>query len=163
LADADAVSVGSVQVWRELGGEFAAQGQLEQALYCRRRAVELSPDDPQVRMEWVRDLLFAGRLDDAQVASRGMTQLWRPLASGLIWEGHRDVGLHCLSKAVETAPTDLGLRQDLVRELLLAGRLDEAKSAGRGLIQLWRNVGGEFHARGQRELELFCRRRAVEA
>jgi tetratricopeptide (TPR) repeat protein len=161
--EADAVSVGSAQSWRELGGEFAAHGQLEPALYCRRRAAELSPDDLQMRMEWVRDLLFAGRLDDARVAGRGLVQLWRALSGGLLWEGHRDLGLHCLHQAVEAAPADLGLRQELVRELLLAGRLDEARSAGRGLTQLWRNVGGEFHLRGQRELELFCRRRAVES
>jgi tetratricopeptide (TPR) repeat protein len=163
LEEADSVSIDSAQVWRELGGEFASQGRLEPALYCRRRAVEFSPNDLQVRMEWVRELLIAGRLEEADSAGGVLAQLWRTLGSGLLWEGQSELGLHCLRRAVKADPADLQTRQELVRELLFAGRLDEAKLAGGGVIQLWRNLGGEFQSKGQLELELYCRRRAVAA
>jgi tetratricopeptide (TPR) repeat protein len=155
--EVDTVSVDSAQVWRALGGEFAKQGRLELALYCRRRAVDFSPDDLQVRMEWVRELLITGRLDEAESAIGGLAQLRRTLGR------QSELGLHCLHGAVKADPAELQTRQELVRELLLAGRLDEATRVGSGLIQLWRNLGGEFEARGQLELELYCRRRAVES
>ena len=162
LQEAESASVDSVQVWRELGGEFGAESRVELALYCRRRAAESSPDDLQWRLEWVRELLLAGRLEEAESAGRGMTQLWRILGGGFPSEGEHELGLYCRRRAVESNPVDLQVRQELIRELLLAGRFEEANAADGGLLRPWRILGNGLAAEGQHDLALYCRRRAAD-
>jgi tetratricopeptide (TPR) repeat protein len=162
LQEADSLVAESTQVWRELAGEFAAQGKVELALYCRRRAAESCPDNLQVRVEWVRDLLVAGQLKDAKSAGAGLTQLWRILGGGFHSEGRQELMLYCRRSAVDSDPADLQVRQELLRDLLIAGRFEEANSADAGLLQPWRILGSGFISEGQLELGLHCRRRAAD-
>ena len=123
-AETDLTGMGkeeSVQLWRERGGAFAAQGNVEQTLHCRRKAVELDPGNQQVRLELLRDLVLAGRLEEAKSSDAGLLQLWRILGGGLPSEGRPDLGLYCRRRAVELEPNDPQVRLELVNDVVAAG------------------------------------------
>jgi O-methyltransferase len=111
----------SVQLWRERGGAFAAQGDVEQTLHCRRKAVELDPADQQVRLELLRDLILAGRFDEAKSSDAGLLQLWRILGGGFPSERRPDLGLYCRRRAVELEPNDPQVRLELITDVAAAG------------------------------------------
>src|SRR4051794_40661267 len=96
----------AIQQWRVRGGAFAAKGKIEKALHCRRQAVELEPANEQLRLELVRELVLAGRFEEAKSSDGGLVQLWCILGGGFPAEGHPDLGLFCRRRAVELAPTD---------------------------------------------------------
>jgi O-methyltransferase len=111
----------AVQLWRQRGGAFAAQGDVEQTLHCRRKAVELDPANQQVRLELLRDLVLAGRFDEAKSLDAGLLQLWRILGGTLPTEGRPDLGLYCRRRAVEMEPNDPQVRLELVNDVVAAG------------------------------------------
>jgi O-methyltransferase len=151
-----------IQQWRERGGEFAARGEIDQALDCRRKAVELDPASVQLRVELVRELLLADRKQEAKAADTSQMQVWRTLGGEFIDQGKRDLGLYCWRQGLQVDPASVQLRMELVRELLLADRKEEAKAADAGLMQVWRALGGELIDQGKRDLGLYCWRRALE-
>jgi O-methyltransferase len=160
--DGTAAPKESAKRWGGLAGGFIARGQLKLAMQLRRRAVELAPGNVQLRTQLVRELLLAGRSEEANSVDGGLAPLWRQLAGELVAQGRLELGLHGRRRAVELAPDDPQLRMELVRELLLAGRSEEAKSADGHSSQVWRALGGELAALGYRELGLYCRHMAVE-
>jgi tetratricopeptide (TPR) repeat protein len=54
----------SAQMWRERGDRFAADRRIEEAIDCRRRAVELDPNNRYLRAELARELIHAGRSEE---------------------------------------------------------------------------------------------------
>lgn len=108
----------STQMWRERGGEFAARGELEEVLRCRREAVKSEPSNVQLRVELVRDLLFAGRKEEANSVDGGMMLVWRVLGGELVNQGKRELGLYCFRRAVDMDPTNNQVRLELISELL---------------------------------------------
>jgi O-methyltransferase len=111
----------TVQQWRVRGGAFAAEGKIDEALHCRRQAVELEPANEQLRLELLRELVLAGRFDEAKSSDGGLLQLWRILGGGFPAEGHPDLGLFCRRRAVELAPNDPQVRLELVSDVTFAG------------------------------------------
>jgi O-methyltransferase len=162
IAEATSAGGDGTDIWRELGGDLIAQGHAELGLYCRRRAVELQPDNVQLRKELIRDFLLLGRAKDVHRADADLAQPWRELGGELIAEGKLEFGLLCRRKAVELAPGNMEIRKEMIRDLVLAGRVDEACAEDGGLTQPWRELGGELIARGKLDIGLLCRRKAVE-
>src|SRR5262249_52306787 len=111
----------TVQQWRIRGGAFAAEGKIDEALHCRRQALELEPANEQLRLELLRELVLAGRFDEAKSTDGGLLQLWRILGGGFPAEGRPELGLFCRRRAVELAPNDPQLRLELVSDATLAG------------------------------------------
>lgn len=107
-----------VQAWRENARDLASRGRIEQALASRRKAVARDPRNIQIRMELVRELLLAGRADEAKAADAGQMQVWRMLGGELISKGHHGLGLWCWRRAVELDPTNTQMRLELIRETL---------------------------------------------
>jgi tetratricopeptide (TPR) repeat protein len=145
-----------MQLWRNVGGEFHLRGDRELELFCRRRAVESDPSDLQVRQELLRELLLAGRFDEADAADGGMLRPWHVLGHGFVSEGRRDLALHCRRRAVELDPSDIQARKEVVRDLLLADRVQEANEASGGFRPLWRELAAEFGNQGNLELKRYC-------
>ena len=163
MEQADVAAGGVVQLWRELGGDLVAQGHIELGLHCRRRAFALNPDDLQLRQELVRELLLAGRYEEANAAAGGELQLWRRLAGELVVQGYPELGLYCRRSAAETDAGNIQLRKELVRELLLANDKEAANREAAGQKQLWRELGDELSFQGHLDLAQYSRGQALEA
>jgi hypothetical protein len=58
----------SVQMWRERADNFAAQGKIDEALGCRRKAVELAPANKDLHIELARELVLANRREEIKDA-----------------------------------------------------------------------------------------------
>jgi O-methyltransferase len=110
---------GAIQKWRVRGGALSAEGKIDEALQCRRKAVELEPANEQLRLELVRELLLAGRFDEAKSSDGGLLQPWRVLGGG--FPGRPDLGLFCRRRALELAPNDPQVRLELVSDATFAG------------------------------------------
>jgi O-methyltransferase len=111
----------TIQQLRARGGAFVAEGKIDDALDCRRKAVELDPANEQLRLELLRELVLAGRLEEAKSSDGGLLQLWRILGGGFPAEGRPDLGLFCRRRAVELAPNDSQVRLELVSDATFAG------------------------------------------
>jgi tetratricopeptide (TPR) repeat protein len=66
------------------------------------------------------------------------------------------LALYCRRRAVELEPSDIQARKDLVRDLLLADRVQEANEASGGFRPLWRELAVEFGNQGHLEFKRYC-------
>jgi tetratricopeptide (TPR) repeat protein len=160
MEEANAAAGGLVQVWCELAGDLVAQGHVDLGLYCRRTALELNPS---LRQNLVRELLLAGRQEEANSADGGQLELWRALGGDLAAQGHPEPALYCRRRAIEFDPVNSQLHKELVRELLLIDRLEEAKRAASSVPHVWRDLGQELEAQGYPDLAQYCRQQARES
>lgn len=160
--DAVVAARNTVEVWRRLGGDFIAQGNFELGIYCRKAALELHPDNLQLRLELVREFFIADRKEEAKSVDGGLIQLWRLLGGDFVAQGLSDSVIFCRRRALELGLGSIQLRMELVRELLMANRIDEANAEAGGLRQLWRDLGNELADQGHSQLAQYCRDRTTE-
>ena len=122
----------AVQIWRERGDEFSAQGKVEQAVRCRRRAVALDPANIQLRVELVRELVRAGRGAEATDAAA-----WHALADHLLTGDDCIEAERAYRAVLALTPSAydafLGLAECLVRQQ----RLDEVATARDAWFRHW--------------------------
>jgi Sulfotransferase domain len=116
-------SSASVQMWRERADGFAAHGRRDEALNCRRKAVELAPGNKALRIELVRELALANRSDEIQDPEG-----WNALGFLLIGIGEHLVDAEqAFRKSIARSPDKLeaflGLSECLARQQRLAEAL----------------------------------------
>ena len=127
----------SVQMWRERANNFCAQGRIDEAVACRRKAVELAPAREHLRIELVRELLLADRSDEADQMLDA--EQWSALGGWLL-SGHGDGSVkaeHAFRMAIAHSPhffdTFRGLSECLARQM----RLAEAQAAQEAWFRQW--------------------------
>ena len=114
-------------VWRQLGGVFLAVGDVDRALYCRRRAVDADPSNLQLRRELARDSLAADPDLLRTLTSPADAPVLRELALDRQKKGQLDMAMRYLEWAYELDPTDHLVQEDFVRVLMSLGRAEEAR------------------------------------
>lgn len=142
----------SAQMWRERADRVAAQGRLNEALYCRRKAAELSPGNKVLRGELVRELVLADRSPEIQ-----HRESWRALGLLLASPGEHLVDAEqtfrtAISHAPDTFDAFLGLSECLARRQ----RLPEALAARERWFRGWIEDAESEDTR--RRQEAACRR-----
>ena len=123
--DAEQAANGS-DVWRQLGGDFLAVGDVDRALYCRRRAVDADPSNLQLRRELARDSLAADPGLLRSLTAPEDAPALREMALDRKNKGQLDVAIQYLEWAYNLDPTDHLVREDFVRVLMSLGRTGEA-------------------------------------
>jgi tetratricopeptide (TPR) repeat protein len=115
-----------LQLWRILGGGFPAEGRPDLGLYCRRRAVELEPADPQVRLELVNDVVAAGVDEIHTLDAPADAEALCIIARVQIEAGKLELATECVRWAVQLDKDNQVARQDLVRLLIRTRHITEA-------------------------------------
>lgn len=123
--DAEQAANGS-DVWRQLGGDFLAVGDVDRALYCRRRAVDADPSNLQLRRELASDSLAADPSLLRSLTAPEDAPALREMALDRKNKGQLDVAIQYLEWAYNLDPTDHLVREDFVRVLMSLGRTEEA-------------------------------------
>jgi hypothetical protein len=141
-----------VQMWRERADRFAAQGRLNEALNCRRKAAELAPGNKVLRGELVRELVLSDRSEETQ-----HRESWKALGFLLAGPGERLVDAEqafrtAISHAPDSFEAFLGLSECLARRQ----RLPEALAARERWFRRWLEDGESDDMR--RRQEAACRR-----
>ncbi|MGB7543625.1 MAG: tetratricopeptide repeat protein, partial [Burkholderiales bacterium] len=117
-----------------LGNVFLAQGKLDEAIACYRKAVELAPDyvDPHFNMGNIF-IKMQGKLDEAVACHQRVLTLMpdSPIAHSnlgnmLVEQGKRNEAIACYQKAIELKPDFPEAYSNLGSVLRDQGRLDEA-------------------------------------
>ncbi len=142
----------SVQMWRERADRFAAQGRLNEALNCRRKAAELAPGNELLRSELVRELVLADGSDEIQ-----HPESWKALGFLLAGPGEGPVDAEqafrtAISHAPDAFDAFLGLGECLARRQ----RLPEALTARELWFRRWIEDAASDDVR--RRQEAACRR-----
>jgi hypothetical protein len=125
----------SVQMWRERADDFAARGKADEALICRRKAMESAPAHKDLRIELGIDLARAAARVDAIDDAEGWTGLGYHLLDG---SGGGFIKTEQAFRAALARTPDgfeewLGLSECLARRKLLA----EARVARDAWFQHW--------------------------
>lgn len=124
--EAEQVANGT-DVWRQLGGDFLAMGDVDRALYCRRRAVDADPSNLQLRRELASDSLAVDPGLLRTLTSAGDGPALRELALDRQKEGELEVAMRYLEWAYELNPMDHLVQEDFIRVLMNLGRTEEAR------------------------------------
>jgi O-methyltransferase len=121
---------------RDAASELLLEGKENAALLLRRVAVEALPDDPVLHFEYLRNLFDLGRQQEALEAAKRFhtsAKIFRDLASGFLSEGKEDLAVFCRQIAVQAAPTEPVVHQELLRTLVALGRHEAALVASEKL------------------------------
>jgi hypothetical protein len=143
-----------VQMWRERGDRYAARGRIDEALDCRRKAVESAPANRYLRVELARDLIVADRADEIQGDEIVWNALGRCLLTGT---GERLAGAErafrmALAQSPDMIDALLGLSECLARQQ----RLAEAQATRDLWFRRW--IEEAESAELRRHQEAACRR-----
>jgi hypothetical protein len=130
----------SVQMWREHGDRLLAQGRVDEAIDCRRKAQEFDPASRQLRDELVLALIRAGRADQVQDEAE-----WNASAE------------RALRAAVARSSGGCGALLALSECLARQRQLSEAQAARGSWFQHWIEDGDSRHFR--RHQSAACQRR----
>jgi tetratricopeptide (TPR) repeat protein len=151
--------------WRGLALVARRRGDRARSLDHWRRALGRAPGDAEFAAEVSNDLIELGRLEEAEVVCRTLSEQfpgsphgWRGLAVIARRRGDRPRSLVCWRKARELAPGDSGLAAEVANDLMQLGRLDEAEGVCRSLAT---DQPGTPH--GWRGLALIARHRGDRA
>jgi O-methyltransferase len=124
--EAKSSDAGLLQLWRILGGGFPSEGRPDLGLFCRRRAVEVEPADPQVRLELVNDVVAAGVDEIHTLDAPADVDALCIIARVQIEAGQLELATECVRWALQIDNDNQVARQDLVRLLIRTGRIKEA-------------------------------------
>lgn len=122
-----------VQILRERGGALVAQGRIQEALDCRRKAVELAPDNFQLRLDLISDAAAADARYLHEYCSSDFAPALYHFAQARASEGKLDIAVECLRLALKVEPSFAKPYQDLVGLLLAKGQPGEAKEISANL------------------------------
>jgi tetratricopeptide (TPR) repeat protein len=113
-----------------------------EAQLCCHKALEATPDHPELLHLMALVCMNAGQLDHAvEWASRAIRKEAKPshlqtLAAALLRLGRQEEALQVLDKAVQLAPDDADLRRNMGTALLKAGRTGEALRCFQRVVEL---------------------------
>jgi tetratricopeptide (TPR) repeat protein len=124
----------SAQMWRERADRFAACGRIEEAIDCRRKAVEFDPTNKYLRAELAREFVCAGRNDEIRDEA-GWTALGCALSTAAPARlAEAESAFHAaLTHSSDYADALLGLSECLARQK----RLGEAQAIRDVWFQRW--------------------------
>jgi predicted O-linked N-acetylglucosamine transferase (SPINDLY family) len=159
-----------------LGNALKGRGDLEGAIACYRRAVELRPGFAEAHYNLGLALSELGRAEEAIACYRRAVEL-RPdyaaarnnLGNALKGRGDLEEAVACYRRAVELKPDYAAAQNNLGLALSDLGRVEEAVASFRRAIDLrpdsadaWNNLGLALSDRGDLEEAVTCFRRALE-
>jgi tetratricopeptide (TPR) repeat protein len=139
-------------MWRERADRFAAQGRLDDALNCRRKAAELAPGHKVLRVELVRELVLADRSDEIQDAESLNALGFLLAGAGERLADAEQAFRTAISHAPDSFEAYLGLSECLARRQQLA----EALAARERWFRSWIEDAESDDL--QRRQEAACRR-----
>jgi tetratricopeptide (TPR) repeat protein len=116
---------GAVSRFKAVGRELLSRGEAVRASEVLAEAVELAPDDAELRSELTTMCLEAGDIDLAQAYAATGPQL-KAVAEALSAAGRTEDALSTLELGLEADPEDSEIRLALARSLLDHGRTDRA-------------------------------------
>jgi tetratricopeptide (TPR) repeat protein len=125
----------AAQMWRERADDYAARGRADEAVNCRRKAVELAPAHRDLRIELGIDLARAAVRADTINDAEGWTRLGYQLlnGSGGGFLSTERAFRTALAQAPDSFDEWLGVSECLARRKLL----DEARVARDAWFQGW--------------------------
>ena len=165
-----------VEAHFNLGCALEAQGNLDAAIPCYRRAAELKPDHAEAHNNLGIALQAQGRMEDA-AASHRQALHWKPdyaeahnnLGNALQAQGRLDDAIPCYRRAVELRPDYAQAYTNLGSAFKDQGKLDDAVACHRravqlqpGIAEIHNNLGNAFLAQGNLDDSAACYRRALQ-
>lgn len=137
------VSADDWESWNNLGNALRANGEFEEAVAAMRRAAELNPMSPPVRLNFATALHQAGQFAEAEEQLRKMAKDFpsdsKPLRElfALLREQFREEeALESIEEAVRRDPGDLELALGLASHRLMLLRHADAERAYRRVIEI---------------------------
>jgi tetratricopeptide (TPR) repeat protein len=116
-----------------LGNLLLQRGQVDDALACFEKALELQPLFAEAHTDLAYALLRKGRVDEAILHSRkaiaiqpACVEAYNNLGRGLLQKGQVDAALASFQTALKLRPDNATAHNNLGKALLLKGREDEA-------------------------------------
>jgi Flp pilus assembly protein TadD len=131
------------EMWNNLGNAYQSAGKPEKAVPALRRAAEIDPKSPPIRLNYANALLVGGEWDQAEAELRRIAADFpddhnplRELHKILRHEGRDQEALEFIDRAIELDPQNLELL--LGRAAHLSGMLKakEAEAAYRGALEI---------------------------
>jgi Flp pilus assembly protein TadD len=153
---------------------MASAGKIEESISYSRKAVQLSPDDPEANANLGVGLARSGRLDEAierfQKALAGAPDsaaIHANLAGALIEKGRLDEAIPHFEQALKSEPDSLELNAAMGRLLASTGHFVEAtpyleKAAGSGEPMALGMLSAIYAQTGRLEDALRTARRAMQ-
>ena len=153
-----------------------AQGNLDEAIACYRRALELGPDYAQAHNNLGVACKERGNLDEAIACCRRAVEL-KPdyaeahnnLGVALREQGQLEEAVACCRRAIDFKPDFAAAHNNLGSALADQGKLDEAVACYRCAVALkpddaevHNNLGNALKDRGEPDEAVACYRRALE-
>lgn len=138
--------------WNNLGNSRRCVGDAEGAVEALRRAAELAPDSPPVRLNFASALVEAGRPAEAEVEFRSMATVfpedWRALRDlHLLYrsQGREEDALQAIEESSRRNPDDLELILAVASQRLLLLDNEGAETAYREVVRRdSRNASGNL-------------------
>lgn len=129
--------------WNNLGNARRSAGDFEGALAAMRKAVELNPHSPPVRLNFATALHQAGQLDEAERQFRKMAEDFptdpkpqRELFALLKQQFREEEALEAIEEAVRRDPRDVELMLGLASHLLMLLRHGAAEETYRRVLTI---------------------------
>jgi tetratricopeptide (TPR) repeat protein len=119
--------------YNNLGAALSGKGQVDEAIACLQKAVQLRPDLAEAYNNLGNALLRKGQLDEAITQLRKAVQIQpenprarNNLGNALLQVGQMDEAIQCFQKALEIQPDLAEAQNNLGVALMRIGRLEEA-------------------------------------
>ncbi|WP_158258631.1 tetratricopeptide repeat protein [Rhodopila globiformis] len=154
-----------------LGNALAAQGRLDDAAACYRRAAGLGPGDPGLHAALGEAWLRLGRLDEAAACFERESvpaALWARLGNLRMAGGETDAAIACYQRALGIDPGCIDAHNNLGNALVASRQWDAAIASFRQALALRpdfaeaaNNLGNAFKESGDLDAAIGCYRQAV--
>ena len=129
--------------WNNLGNARRLAGDLLGSVAALRRATELNPKSPPIRLNYATALVAAGQQEDAERQFRGMADDFphdekplRELHALLKQQGREEDALTAIEDAVKRAPSDVELLLAMASQRLNLLRTEGAEEAYRRVVEI---------------------------
>jgi tetratricopeptide (TPR) repeat protein len=160
----------------DMGNALRGKGQVEEAITCFRKSIELDPKYAPAHTNLGNALQGKGQVEEAIACYRKAIELDPKLVPAHISigdalgaRGQVEEAIACYRKAIELAPKLAGAQNNLGNLLRGKGQLDEAITCYRKAIELdpkdarpQYNLGNALSAKDQVEEAIACYRKAIE-
>jgi tetratricopeptide (TPR) repeat protein len=114
------------ELFTEAGDAYEKQKRGPDALAALSEALALDPDDAALRGRVLKGLIAHGQIDEATAIARTSAELLT-IAEILGQQDRKDAALAVMIRAAQTDAGNVELRTRVVRELMAAGKPDEAR------------------------------------